>query len=230
MNIMKLAVLLLTTAGILSTACGKETDATTKAAGMRDEDSYPGEITEYEGVKLSAMNDFRENSIKGPQKVDTSEYRLEISGLLDSVRSYTFKQVIEGFTSYKRVLLMKCVEGWDLKLLWEGVRIIDLLEDTGVKEDAKTVIFHSVDGYTTSMPLSYVRGKDLLLAYKINDVVLPPERGFPFMLAAEGKWGYKWAKWVERIELSADTTYRGFWESRGYSNDGSDDQPFFDSP
>jgi DMSO/TMAO reductase YedYZ molybdopterin-dependent catalytic subunit len=37
---------------------------------------------------------------------------------------------------------------------------------------------------------------------------------------AESKWGYKWIKWVTEIELSDDTSYRGYWEERGYSNNG----------
>ena len=36
---------------------------------------------------------------------------------------------------------------------------------------------------------------------------------------AESKWGYKWIKWITRIELSDDADYEGYWESRGYSND-----------
>ena len=48
---------------------------------------------------------------------------------------------------------------------------------------------------------------------------MPPYRGFPFQVVAEGKYGYKWAKWVTRIELSANTSFRGYWESQGYSND-----------
>ncbi len=35
---------------------------------------------------------------------------------------------------------------------------------------------------------------------------------------AESKLGYKWIKWVNRIELS-DKPYLGFWEQRGYSDD-----------
>jgi DMSO/TMAO reductase YedYZ molybdopterin-dependent catalytic subunit len=45
---------------------------------------------------------------------------------------------------------------------------------------------------------------------------------------AEGKWGYKWIKWVTEIELSDDESYRGFWESRGYSNKGDLERSFFD--
>ena len=46
------------------------------------------------------------------------------------------------------------------------------------------------------------------------------ERGFPFQLVAESKFGYKWIKWITTIELSANTDYLGYWESRGYPNDG----------
>ena len=73
------------------------------------------------------------------------------------------------------------------------------------------------------MDLSYGHRKTppggILLAYKMNGVVLPPERGVPFQLAAESKWGYKWIKWITRIEISDDADYEGYWESRGYSND-----------
>ena len=58
------------------------------------------------------------------------------------------------------------------------------------------------------------------MASKMNGVVLPPERGFPFQLVAEQKWGYKWIKWITKIELSSDTNYKGFWESRGYNDNG----------
>jgi DMSO/TMAO reductase YedYZ molybdopterin-dependent catalytic subunit len=57
------------------------------------------------------------------------------------------------------------------------------------------------------------------MAYKMNGVVLPSQRGFPFQLVAESKWGYKWIKWITKIEVSDDEGYKGFWESRGYSND-----------
>jgi len=67
------------------------------------------------------------------------------------------------------------------------------------------------------------------MAYKMNNVTIPPERGFPFQLVGEGKWGYKWIKWITEIELSNDETYRGYWERRGYSNDGDLDKDFFDS-
>ena len=55
--------------------------------------------------------------------------------------------------------------------------------------------------------------------YKMNNIVLPPERGFPFKLVSESKYGYKWIKWITEIELSTDADFKGYWETRGFSND-----------
>jgi DMSO/TMAO reductase YedYZ molybdopterin-dependent catalytic subunit len=67
---------------------------------------------------------------------------------------------------------------------------------------------------------------DILMAYKMNNMTLPSERGFPFQLVAESKWGYKWIKWITRIELSDNPDYKGYWEQRGYSNTGDLDEGF----
>lgn len=59
-----------------------------------------------------------------------------------------------------------------------------------------------------------------MLAYQSNGLPLPAEMGYPFIVVAEDKWGYKWARWVDWIELSDDPNYRGYWEQLGYSNEG----------
>jgi DMSO/TMAO reductase YedYZ molybdopterin-dependent catalytic subunit len=96
---------------------------------------------------------------------------------------------------------------------------MDLLDAAGYGGDAVTVIFKAADGYTTSMPLATVKERDLILAYGANDVTLPDEMGYPFIVVAEDKLGYKWARWVNEIEVSADADYRGFWENNGFEND-----------
>ena len=63
---------------------------------------------------------------------------------------------------------------------------------------------------------------------KINDLTLPPDRGFPFQVVAESKFGYKWAKWVTEIEITDDLEFRGYWETAGYSNNADDMGPPFD--
>jgi DMSO/TMAO reductase YedYZ molybdopterin-dependent catalytic subunit len=231
-NLPLIALLAIIVLGVLAlVGCRKNAitvqDAESSATRQQDKKDYD-ELKTYQGVKLSSINDFRENSIKGPQKVDIDKYILRVFGEVDTPRTYTYQQVLSDFSSHRKVLTMDCVEGWDVTLLWEGPLISDIINSSGVTSQSKIVIFHSTDGYTTSFPLSYIMENPIVLAYKMNGVVLPPERGFPFQLAAEGKWGYKWAKWVSGIELSADTSYRGYWESRGYSNSGDLDKPMFE--
>lgn len=176
------------------------------------------EIKGYEGKDLSSINDFRENSIKGPQYVDNATYQLVVTGLVDRQIEYTYADVVEKHTAISRVVTLHCVEGWSVTILWEGIRLKDLLEETGIRPEARVVIFSAVDGYSTSLPLDYLIDRDIIIAYKMNGVVLPPERGFPFQLVAESKYGYKWIKWITGIELSSDINYKGYWESRGYPN------------
>jgi DMSO/TMAO reductase YedYZ molybdopterin-dependent catalytic subunit len=176
------------------------------------------EIRDYKGKRLDAVASEPDNSIKGPQHVDTSKYRLRIGGLVGKPISLSYNQVTD-MPAYKKVTTLNCVEGWSVTYLWQGVRINDLIARAGGAEPGATVvIFRCYDGYTTSLPLAYIRDRNILLAYRMNDVTMPPERGFPFQVVAEDQLGYKWAKWVTDIELSSDTTFRGFWEQRGYEN------------
>lgn len=187
----------------------------------------PNEIREYEGADLSSINDFRENSIKGPQEINVDSYMLRITGLVKNSTNYTYDEVLNTYQHYKKVVTLDCVEGWSVTILWEGLLLSELLTEAEPLADAEVVIFHAYDGYTTSLPIDYIVDNDILIAYKMNDVVLPPERGFPFQLVAESKWGYKWIKWITEIELSDDVDYRGYWESRGYSNSADLDDSFF---
>ncbi len=187
----------------------------------------PVEIREYEGEELSSINDFRENSIKGPQQVDIESYNLKISGLVNEPQTFTYDEVVGGYQPYEKVVTLDCVEGWSVKIIWEGVLVRDLITEAKPQPETEVVIFHAYDGYTTSLPIDYILDNHILMAYKMNGVTLPPERGFPFELVAESKWGYKWIKWITEIELSSDLNYRGFWESRGYSNSADLDKGFF---
>lgn len=185
------------------------------------------EIKEYEGADLSSITDFRENSIKGPQLIDIDSYVLKVTGLVTIPMEYTYSNVIDEHPNYEKAVTLNCVEGWSVTILWEGVLVRDLIDEAGPSPDAKIVIFHAYDGYTTSLPIDYILDHDIIMAHKMNGVVLPPERGAPFQLVAESKWGYKWIKWITEIELSDDTDFRGYWEKRGYSNTGDLDKGFF---
>lgn len=180
---------------------------------------YPEEIREYEGQNLSSISDFRENAIPGPHDVNISTYRLMITGLVNDTVEYSYDDVVNGFQAYQKVVTLHCVEGWSVDILWEGFLLEDLLSEVEIDSNATVVIFYAYDGYSTSLPLDYIFDNDILVAYKMNGLTLPIERGFPFQLVAESKYGYKWIKWITEIELSDNEDFRGYWERRGWPND-----------
>jgi DMSO/TMAO reductase YedYZ molybdopterin-dependent catalytic subunit len=140
----------------------------------------------------------------------------------------TYPDILAMYPSYRKVVTIYCVEGWDVTILWEGILVSDILRAADVRPEANTVIFHADDGYSTSVPLPYLTENQIMMAYRMNNETLPKDRGFPFQLVAEDKWGYKWIKWITGIEVTDDPSYEGYWESRGYSLDGDVSRPFFD--
>lgn len=212
-----IAVYLVGTLNLFSENNNGGQDAVSQATANRYQEK---EIREYQGVQLDPAIGPRDNSISGIQEVDLNSYQLQLTGLVEKPQSYSYEQVLAKEPA-QRLITLYCVEGWQATVLWEGVRITDLLADAGIKDDATVVIFHGVDGYTTSMPLSTITDKDMLLAYSANGVTLPASMGFPFIVVAEDKLGYKWARWVTEIELSSDENYQGYWEKRGYANDAN---------
>lgn len=174
------------------------------------------ETLSYQGEQLTPIAQQRNNAIRGTQYIDRESYRLQVDGLVENPMNFTYEEII-GLPQTSKVIELNCVEGWSFNAKWTGVRIAEIFEETGVMENATTVIFYSTDGYSTSLDKDYLLENDIILAYKLNDVTLPSDRGFPLQLVAEDKYGYKWAKWIVRIELS-DSPYRGYWEERGYNN------------
>lgn len=175
------------------------------------------EIQSYQGQRLDPAIGPRDNSINGVQIINVETYTLSIVGLYGSSLDLSYDQVV-AYPLHQRLVTLHCVEGWEATILWEGVALMDLIALANPSAEVTTIIFHAADGYTTSLPLKTIEEKDLILAYRANGLTLPPEMGYPFMVVAQDKLGYKWARWVTAIELSSNENYLGYWEARGYSN------------
>jgi DMSO/TMAO reductase YedYZ molybdopterin-dependent catalytic subunit len=174
------------------------------------------EAVEYHGTKLVPLSRQGNNAIKGTQRINKETYRLDVTGLIEPELNLTYSQIL-GLPAYSELVYMPCVDGWGFNAKWTGFRVTDLLNLTGLKPGANYVLFTSADGFTTSLPLDNLRKDNILLAYGINDITLPQDRGFPLQLVAKGKYGYKWAKWITKIEVIKNDI-KGYWETRGYSN------------
>jgi len=205
---------------IFTSACsfsGNKPDTQSQASLAR---FRVGEVKDYQGKLLSPAVGPRDNSISGVQQIDIRSYRLKISGLVAKEQSLTYDEVLAK-DKYTRLITLYCVEGWKAQILWEGVLLEDLIKMASPNLSVNTVIFHASDGYTTSLPYAEIKSSQMILAFNANGIALPPEMGYPFIVVAESKYGYKWARWVTEIELSADASYKGYWESRGYSIAGN---------
>ena len=179
----------------------------------------PAEVQEYRGQKLTVRSSLRDNSIAGPQYFDPENYRLRISGLVDRPLELSYSEVLAQ-PAAEKLITLHCVEGWSADLLWTGTLLSGLLDLAGIQDEADTLVFVCLDGYETSMELSHAINNNIILAWATNGLPLGPENGAPFQVAAEAKWGYKWAKWVTEIRVYREPGYKGFWEQRGYSIQG----------
>ena len=177
------------------------------------------EATEFQGTKLTPIKDQQNNALAGIQYIDKNTYKLTVDGLVDNPLTLTYGQLL-AYPQESWLIDLNCVEGWSFTAKWTGPELNSIFNDARVKPEAKIVIFHTADvpGGYSSLDLSYIRDNNIIIALKLNDVTLPQERGFPFQVVAKSKYGYKWAKWVTRIELSSNTNFRGYWESDGYNN------------
>jgi DMSO/TMAO reductase YedYZ molybdopterin-dependent catalytic subunit len=209
---------------LISTTCGCTAQPPTSQDGDVKGPLQPAknlgavEISKYEGKDLTNFKTLEDNSVKGPQTVDIASYRLVIDGAVQTPQRLTYADVL-SHDHYQKLITLHCVEGWSATGLFEGVLMKDLLAQAGPLSSAVTVIFHGEDDYTTSLPLATVLERNMLLVYRVNNADLVARNGSPFQLAAEDKLGYKWCKWVVRVELSTDPNYKGFWERQGYGND-----------
>ncbi|MEV6067347.1 molybdopterin-dependent oxidoreductase [Nocardia sp. NPDC052001] len=170
---------------------------------------------------LPVGNTFRFYSVtRGAPRRDESNYRLDITGLVDNPRSHTLPE-LRARPQTTLVRDFQCVTGWRVpEVHWRGVRLADLLDDAGVKNTATAVRFTSFDGtYTESLTLDQARRDDVIVALEMIDGPVSHDHGGPVRLYVAPMYGYKSCKWLSGIELTSDVV-PGYWERRGYSIDG----------
>lgn len=154
--------------------------------------------------------------------VQVERWRLEITGLIRSPRSWALRE-LQALESESRAITLECISnevGGHLisTAQWRGVSLKTLLAAAGgALPKATHVIFYSVDDYTTSLPLAALLDARTLLAWEMNGEPLPDRHGFPLRAVVAGRYGEQSAKWLSRIELT-DHPYKGFYQSQGWSD------------
>jgi DMSO/TMAO reductase YedYZ molybdopterin-dependent catalytic subunit len=157
--------------------------------------------------------------------VNESTWSLSLGGLVAKPKSYTLDD-LKGLPKVSQYDTFICVSneingGLISNAEWGGVRLSDLFADAGgVSQGATYVVFQSVDGYSVGVPLARALHPASMLAYEMNGVALPQRHGYPLRAVIPGLYGMMSAKWVRQVDLT-DSTYLGFWQTRGWSNDAT---------
>jgi DMSO/TMAO reductase YedYZ molybdopterin-dependent catalytic subunit len=146
-----------------------------------------------------------------------SDWELSIDGLVDGPQTLSFADLLQ-LERQDQVTDFHCVEGWSVHdVPWNGVHISTLLDLVEPQAGATHLTFYSSgDVYTESLPLEVAREPRTMLAYGVACNTLPLSHGFPLRVVVPRMFGYKSAKYVDRIEVTNEPI-DGYWVKHGYS-------------
>jgi DMSO/TMAO reductase YedYZ molybdopterin-dependent catalytic subunit len=172
------------------------------------------------GSRTASSPDYQAHAANG-----FADWRLAVDGLVARPLSLSLDQ-LRRLPARTQITRHDCVEGWSAIGKWTGVPLKLLLDAAGLRQSARYIVFHCAD---TFGPVPYYESIDLIdafhpqtiLAWGMNDRILPIPNGAPLRLRVERQLGYKHAKYVMRIEAVA--TLAGIGRGRGgYWEDSHD--------
>jgi len=160
-----------------------------------------------------------------PPIMGRGEYRLVVDGEVERPLDLTWSD-IESFPVVQVLADMHCVTRWSrLGVLWEGIRVADVLAAATVREKAlfvtaigRDAVNHAKDGtvfWTTNLRVDECTGPDCLLAWSHDGRVLSNEHGGPLRLVVPSRYAWKSAKWLCRLTVTTEEA-PGYWERGGY--------------
>lgn len=164
-----------------------------------------------------------------PQDIDVSKWILSIDGeSVKQKKQYSLEDLKSKFKQHTYQLTLECggngrsefdppAKGnqWTIGAVscanWTGVRLRDVLEDAGIKEDAVYVGYHAADIHLSrnpekepisrGAPMKKALQDETLLAFQMNGEDIPLAHGYPLRLVAGGWPASVSGKWVNRISI-----------------------------
>ena len=169
----------------------------------------------------------KESVAKEAQSYHTSPWKIEVSGLVNKPKVFDMEEILKKFSPEERIYRMRCVEGWSMVIPWSGFPLAKLIKEVEPASSAKYVSFTSAylpddmpgvhDSffswpYTEGLRLDEALNDLTLLATGIYGKPLPNQDGAPVRLVVPWKYGFKSAKTLVKIELTADQP-KTFWNT-----------------
>ena len=167
-----------------------------------------------------------DTAISVPQ-IRPSDYRLSMTGMFDSPRTYTLTDLFERDDIVERDVTLTCVSnevGGRLagSARWIGVPLGAFLRENGVQSGSDQLVCRDVNGMTIGAPTrSALDVEDAMLAFGMNGEPLPVEHGFPVRMLIPGLYGYVSAcKWLTGIEATTFDAFDAYWVARDWAAQG----------
>lgn len=158
---------------------------------------------------------FRANGTRNPGTADYQQHlaerfanwRLRIGGLVERPLAIPLA-TLRSLPQRAQITRHDCVEGWSAIGKWQGPQLSAILRAAGLRPEARYLKFTCADRYGgqpyyESIDLIDAFHPQTILAWALNDRVLPVPNGAPVRLRVERQLGYKHAKYVERIDAVA---------------------------
>src|SRR5919106_1323470 len=156
-----------------------------------------------------------------PPTVDVNSWRLVVKGLVSRPLTLTYEQ-LKARPSVQQIATLECVSNkiandFISTAIWNGIKLKDLLDEAGVKPNAKYIVFRCADGYDVGIPLERGFQEGSILAHGMNGETLNAKHGYPVRAIIPGLYGMMNPKWITEIELVGEI-YEGYWQKKGWAN------------
>ncbi|NPA60415.1 MAG: sulfite dehydrogenase [Epsilonproteobacteria bacterium] len=181
-------------------------------------------IHESEGI-ITPNGLFFSRSHGGVAHVDPKEYRLMINGLVEKPIVLTLEQ-LKRYPKVTRTHFIECpanggqewrgpqfnslqfAKGFMSSAEWTGVYVKTILEDLGLKPEAKWMLAEGSDNSEMgrSVPIDKILD-DAMIVWGQNGEALRPEQGYPVRLLLPGWEGNLCVKWLKRLDFAAEPWY-----------------------
>ena len=155
-----------------------------------------------------------------PPVIQKASWKLQVAGLFDRPRALTLSDLL-AYPAVTQPITQSCISnpiGGDLigTTNYTGARLRDVLQDLGLRPEAKALSIQAADGFYESVEMRDMLDSRTLLVYGMNGETLPVEHGFPLRIYISNRYGMKQPKWITSIEAT-DQSGPGYWVDRGWS-------------
>jgi DMSO/TMAO reductase YedYZ molybdopterin-dependent catalytic subunit len=142
-------------------------------------------------------------------------WRLEVSGAVRRPVSLTLDELMKLPRITQKVDHF-CVEGWNARAVWSGVRVSDLARVVEPTADAQYVDFAGFDqDYHESWDMQSAMHPQTIVAYGMDGAMLGPGHGAPARVHSPVKLGYKNTKYLTKV-VFMPARNGGYWSDQGY--------------